>query len=152
MINTARFDTYSLNYKCNNARNDSHDVICVSDDSFVVGSSFELLFNIRPRSPTGLLLHVGDSSRMQYGPMMGHYLSVYMLRGEVRLHHTASVHCCWISEFVWSEISTPKFLLHFWKINILCRSGWEKNISLHLLLHQGWIYISVIYISVLTPT
>uniref|UniRef100_A0A4W6DE38 Laminin subunit alpha 3 n=1 Tax=Lates calcarifer TaxID=8187 RepID=A0A4W6DE38_LATCA len=85
----------------------------IINDSFVVGSSFELLFNIRPRSPTGLLLHVGDSSRMQYGPMMGHYLSVYMLRGEVRLHHTASVHCCWISEFVWSEISTPKFLLHF---------------------------------------
>ncbi|XP_018532086.1 laminin subunit alpha-3 isoform X1 [Lates calcarifer] len=55
----------------------------IINDSFVVGSSFELLFNIRPRSPTGLLLHVGDSSRMQYGPMMGHYLSVYMLRGEV---------------------------------------------------------------------
>lgn len=55
-------------------------VFFISDDSFVVGSSFELLFNIRPRSPTGLLLHVGDSSRSQ-----GHYLSVYMLRGEVRL-------------------------------------------------------------------
>lgn len=51
---------------------------CVSDDSFVVGSSFELLFNIRPRSLNGLLLHVGDSSRNQY-------LTVYMLRGEVRL-------------------------------------------------------------------
>ncbi|XP_033492838.2 laminin subunit alpha-3-like isoform X1 [Epinephelus lanceolatus] len=46
------------------------------NDSFVVGYSFELLFNIRPRSLNGLLLHVGDSSRNQY-------LTVYMLRGEV---------------------------------------------------------------------
>ncbi|XP_037643626.1 laminin subunit alpha-3-like isoform X2 [Sebastes umbrosus] len=53
------------------------------NDSFVIGSSFELLFNIRPRSPTGLLLHIGDSSWNQYGPAMGHYLTVYMLRGEV---------------------------------------------------------------------
>nr|XP_046263462.1 laminin subunit alpha-3-like isoform X2 [Scatophagus argus] len=60
--------------------NGAHVII---NDSFVVGSSFELLFNIRPRSPTGLLLHVGGSSRSQYGPTMGHYLSVYMLRGEV---------------------------------------------------------------------
>ena len=59
-------------------------VFCISDDSFVVGTSFELLFNIRPRSPTGLLLHVGDSSRNQYGPAMGHYLTVYMLKGEVK--------------------------------------------------------------------
>ncbi|XP_060900726.1 laminin subunit alpha-3-like isoform X1 [Labrus mixtus] len=60
--------------------NGAHVVI---NDSFVVGSSFELLFNIRPRIPTGLLLHVGDSSGTQYGPTMGHYLTVYMLRGEV---------------------------------------------------------------------
>uniref|UniRef100_UPI0037E92AE9 laminin subunit alpha-3-like n=1 Tax=Semicossyphus pulcher TaxID=241346 RepID=UPI0037E92AE9 len=53
------------------------------NDTFVEGSSFELLFNIRPRSPTGLLLHVGDSSRNQFGPVMGSYLTVYMLRGEV---------------------------------------------------------------------
>uniref|UniRef100_A0A8C2YYV5 Si:ch211-241e1.3 n=1 Tax=Cyclopterus lumpus TaxID=8103 RepID=A0A8C2YYV5_CYCLU len=39
----------------------------ILNDSFIVGSSFELLFNIRPRSPTGLLLHVGDSSWNQYG-------------------------------------------------------------------------------------
>ncbi|KAM8850161.1 laminin subunit alpha-3-like isoform 2-T2 [Spinachia spinachia] len=55
----------------------------ILNDSFILGSSFELLFNIRPRSPTGLLLHVGDSSWNQYGPAMGHYLAVYMLRGEV---------------------------------------------------------------------
>uniref|UniRef100_A0A3B4Y231 Laminin subunit alpha 3 n=1 Tax=Seriola lalandi dorsalis TaxID=1841481 RepID=A0A3B4Y231_SERLL len=60
--------------------NGAHVII---NDSFVVGSSFELLFNIRPRSPTGLLLHVGDSGRRQYGSTMGHYLSIYMLRGEV---------------------------------------------------------------------
>uniref|UniRef100_A0A669CCY2 Laminin subunit alpha 3 n=1 Tax=Oreochromis niloticus TaxID=8128 RepID=A0A669CCY2_ORENI len=36
--------------------NGAHVVV---NDSFVVGSSFELLFNIRPRSLTGLLLHVG---------------------------------------------------------------------------------------------
>lgn len=55
----------------------------IINGSFVVGSSFELLFNIRPRSPSGLLLHVGDSSRSQYGLAQGHYLSVYMLGGEV---------------------------------------------------------------------
>ncbi|XP_070830251.1 laminin subunit alpha-3-like [Chaetodon trifascialis] len=60
--------------------NGAHVII---NDSFVVGPSFELLFNIRPRSPTGLLLHVGDFSKAQFGPEMGHYLSVYMLRGEV---------------------------------------------------------------------
>nr|XP_020451525.1 laminin subunit alpha-3 [Monopterus albus] len=60
--------------------NGAHVII---NDSFVVGSSFELLFNIRPRNLTGLLLHVGDASRTQYGPGMGHYLSIYMLRGEV---------------------------------------------------------------------
>ncbi|XP_029380661.1 laminin subunit alpha-3-like isoform X2 [Echeneis naucrates] len=60
--------------------NRAHVII---NDSFVVGSSFELLFNIRPRNPTGLLLHVGDFGRTQYGPMIGHYLSIYMLRGEV---------------------------------------------------------------------
>lgn len=60
--------------------NGAHVII---NDSYVVGSSFELLFNIRPRSLTGLLLHVGDSSRSHHGPALDHYLSVYMLRGEV---------------------------------------------------------------------
>lgn len=60
--------------------NGAHVII---NDSFVVGSSFELLFSIRPRSLTGLLLHVGDSSRSRYGPAMGQYLIVYMLGGEV---------------------------------------------------------------------
>uniref|UniRef100_A0A671YXW3 Laminin subunit alpha 3 n=1 Tax=Sparus aurata TaxID=8175 RepID=A0A671YXW3_SPAAU len=50
----------------------------------VIISDFELLFSIRPRSLTGLLLHVGDSSRSRYGPAMGQYLIVYMLGGEVR--------------------------------------------------------------------
>lgn len=56
-------------------------VFHVSDDSFVLSSTFELLFSIRPQSQTGLLLHVGAFSRSQ---SMSHYLSVYMLRGEVR--------------------------------------------------------------------
>ncbi|XP_072297637.1 laminin subunit alpha-3-like [Eucyclogobius newberryi] len=55
----------------------------IVNDTFVLGSSFELLFNIRPRSPTGLLLFAGDSSLARYGSDMGHYLTVYMLRGEV---------------------------------------------------------------------
>ncbi|KAJ0058685.1 hypothetical protein NL108_000419 [Boleophthalmus pectinirostris] len=55
----------------------------IVNDTFVLGSSFELLFNIRPRSPTGLLLYVGDSSLTRYGSDMGHYLTVYMRRGEV---------------------------------------------------------------------
>ncbi|XP_028831523.1 laminin subunit alpha-3-like [Denticeps clupeoides] len=45
----------------------------VIDKSFVVGLSFELVFEFRPRSLTGVLLHVGDQ----------HHLSVYMRRGEV---------------------------------------------------------------------
>lgn len=56
-------------------------VFQISDDSFVLDSTVELLFSIRPQSPTGLLLHVGVFSRSQ---STGHYLSVYMLRGEVR--------------------------------------------------------------------
>ncbi|XP_029308567.1 LOW QUALITY PROTEIN: laminin subunit alpha-3-like [Cottoperca gobio] len=60
--------------------NGAHVII---NDSFVADTGFELLFNIRPRNPTGLLLHVGASSRNQYGPEIGHYLTVYMLRGEV---------------------------------------------------------------------
>lgn len=60
-------------------------LLCFSDDSLVVGSSLELLFNIRPRRSTGLLLYFGNSSRSQYGPEMGHYLTVYMLDGEVGL-------------------------------------------------------------------
>uniref|UniRef100_A0A7N6F819 Laminin subunit alpha 3 n=1 Tax=Anabas testudineus TaxID=64144 RepID=A0A7N6F819_ANATE len=42
-------------------------------------SEYILLFNVRPRSLTGLLLHVGDFRRSQ----TSHYLSVYMLKGEV---------------------------------------------------------------------
>ncbi|XP_034038308.1 LOW QUALITY PROTEIN: laminin subunit alpha-3-like [Thalassophryne amazonica] len=55
----------------------------VLSNTFVDDSGFELLFSIRPRSPTGLLLHVGDSRKTQYEPTMDHYLSVYMLRGKV---------------------------------------------------------------------
>ncbi|KAM6918219.1 laminin subunit alpha-3-like [Xenentodon cancila] len=55
----------------------------VMNNSFAVDSAFELLFNIRPRSQTGLLLHIGDSSRTHPGPAMGRFFSVYMLRGEV---------------------------------------------------------------------
>uniref|UniRef100_A0AAV2JQ07 Laminin G domain-containing protein n=1 Tax=Knipowitschia caucasica TaxID=637954 RepID=A0AAV2JQ07_KNICA len=53
----------------------------IVNDTFVLGSSFELLFNIRPRSHSGLLLYVGEPSR--YGGDTSHSLSVYMLRGEV---------------------------------------------------------------------
>ncbi|XP_026004687.1 laminin subunit alpha-3 isoform X1 [Astatotilapia calliptera] len=60
--------------------NGAHVVV---NDSFVVGSSFELLFNIRPRSLTGLLLHVGVYSKTPNGLPMGHYLIIYMLGGEV---------------------------------------------------------------------
>ncbi|XP_054622732.1 laminin subunit alpha-3-like isoform X3 [Dunckerocampus dactyliophorus] len=56
----------------------------IINDSFAVGSSFELLFNIRPRTPTGLLLHVGDSIGAQPGvTTWGHYVSIYLLNGEV---------------------------------------------------------------------
>ncbi|XP_056148615.1 laminin subunit alpha-3-like [Lampris incognitus] len=55
----------------------------IIDDAFVVGSGFELLFEIRPRSLTGVLLHVGESGRGGLGPTEGHHLSLYMLRGEV---------------------------------------------------------------------
>ncbi|XP_041698139.2 laminin subunit alpha-3 isoform X1 [Coregonus clupeaformis] len=55
----------------------------IINDSFVVGSSFEVVFDIRPRSLTGVLLHAGDSSRPRRGPNAGHHLSLYMHRGEV---------------------------------------------------------------------
>ncbi|XP_061652306.1 laminin subunit alpha-3-like isoform X5 [Phyllopteryx taeniolatus] len=60
-----------------------HGAHVVINDSFAVGSSFELLFNVRPRTPTGLLLHVGDSRGTRQGLSTGHYVSVYLLRGEV---------------------------------------------------------------------
>ncbi|PWA25274.1 hypothetical protein CCH79_00005330 [Gambusia affinis] len=54
------------------------------NDSFFFGSDLELLFNIRPRSQTGLLLYVGDST--SHVNTMGHFLSIYMLGGEVVAH------------------------------------------------------------------
>lgn len=63
--------------------NGAHVII---NESFVLGSTFELLFNIRPRTQTGLLLHVGASSKARYGLSTGHFLAVYMLRGEVVAH------------------------------------------------------------------
>ena len=64
-------------------------IICslfVTDDSFAVGSSFELLFEVRPRNLNGLLLHVGDFNRTRNTPpTMDHHLSLYMLRGEVNI-------------------------------------------------------------------
>lgn len=60
-------------------------ILCNSDDSFDVGSTLELLFNVRPRAQSGLLLHVGDPIRTPSRSAMGHFLTVYMLRGEVRM-------------------------------------------------------------------
>ncbi|XP_046883214.1 laminin subunit alpha-3-like isoform X2 [Hypomesus transpacificus] len=54
----------------------------IINDSFVVGSSFELVFEFRPRSHSGVLLHVGDSQPRPRSDA-GHHLSLYMLRGEV---------------------------------------------------------------------
>uniref|UniRef100_A0A8C5AQV3 Laminin subunit alpha 3 n=1 Tax=Gadus morhua TaxID=8049 RepID=A0A8C5AQV3_GADMO len=45
--------------------------------------NFELLFDIRPRNLTGVLLHVGNFSRAKHGASEGHHLSLYMLKGEV---------------------------------------------------------------------
>ncbi|KAG7258724.1 hypothetical protein CRUP_029785, partial [Coryphaenoides rupestris] len=55
----------------------------VIEDNFVVGANFELLFDIRPRSLTGVLLHVGNFSQARHGASVGHHLSLYMLNGEV---------------------------------------------------------------------
>uniref|UniRef100_A0A087XG25 Laminin subunit alpha 3 n=1 Tax=Poecilia formosa TaxID=48698 RepID=A0A087XG25_POEFO len=63
------------------AGNGAHVII---NDSFVFGSDLEVLFNIRPHSQTGLLLHVGDST--SHVNTMGHFLSIYMLGGEVVAH------------------------------------------------------------------
>uniref|UniRef100_A0A7N6FHB8 Laminin subunit alpha 3 n=1 Tax=Anabas testudineus TaxID=64144 RepID=A0A7N6FHB8_ANATE len=57
--------------------NGAHAII--SEYIVIETLGFELLFNVRPRSLTGLLLHVGDFRRSQ----TSHYLSVYMLKGEV---------------------------------------------------------------------
>uniref|UniRef100_A0A8K9XVS9 Laminin subunit alpha 3 n=1 Tax=Oncorhynchus mykiss TaxID=8022 RepID=A0A8K9XVS9_ONCMY len=53
--------------------------------AYVIISDFEVVFDIRPRSLTGVLLHAGDSSRPRRGPNTGHHLSLYMHRGEVSL-------------------------------------------------------------------
>ncbi|CAL8279923.1 unnamed protein product [Lota lota] len=55
----------------------------VIEDDFVVGDNFELLFDIRPSSLTGVLLHVGNFSRAKHGANVGHHLTLYMLKGEV---------------------------------------------------------------------
>lgn len=60
-------------------------VFFAADDSILVNDSLELLFNIRPHSPTGLLLYFGNFSRSQNELEKSHYLTVYMLDGEVGL-------------------------------------------------------------------
>ncbi|KAJ8012104.1 hypothetical protein DPEC_G00065210 [Dallia pectoralis] len=55
----------------------------IINDSFVVGSRFEAVFDIRPRNLSGVLLHVGDLSRPGRGPNARHHLSVYMSKGQV---------------------------------------------------------------------
>ncbi|XP_066575649.1 laminin subunit alpha-3 isoform X1 [Amia ocellicauda] len=47
----------------------------VLDNSFVVGVSFELVFEVRPRNLTGVLFHVRGQS--------GHHLSLFMKKGQV---------------------------------------------------------------------
>ncbi|XP_067833792.1 laminin subunit alpha-3 isoform X2 [Heptranchias perlo] len=47
----------------------------VLDNSFVVGKDFELLFEVRPRSQTGVLFHINSP--------LGNYLSLYMYKGKV---------------------------------------------------------------------
>ncbi|XP_051879392.1 LOW QUALITY PROTEIN: laminin subunit alpha-3-like [Pristis pectinata] len=50
----------------------------VLDNSFVVGKDFELLFEARPRTQTGVLFHVNSPQ--------GNYLSLYMYKGKVTVH------------------------------------------------------------------
>ncbi|XP_078071724.1 laminin subunit alpha-3 [Mustelus asterias] len=50
----------------------------VLDNSFVVGKDFELLFELRPRSQSGVLFHVNSPQ--------GNYLSLYMYKGKVTVH------------------------------------------------------------------
>ncbi|XP_036375311.1 laminin subunit alpha-3-like [Megalops cyprinoides] len=47
----------------------------VIEESFVVGVSFELVFEVRPRNLTGVLFHIGGSH--------GHHLSLFLRKGEV---------------------------------------------------------------------
>ncbi|MFT7812246.1 laminin subunit alpha-3 [Arapaima gigas] len=47
----------------------------ILENSFVVGFSFELVFEVRPRNLTGIVFHVGSSH--------GHHLSLFMRKGEV---------------------------------------------------------------------
>ncbi|XP_035285907.1 laminin subunit alpha-3-like isoform X2 [Anguilla anguilla] len=47
----------------------------VIEDNFVVGVSFELVFEVRPRTLTGVIFHVGGKG--------GHHLSLFLRRGEV---------------------------------------------------------------------
>lgn len=45
-----------------------------ADEEFEMRQTFELVFELRPSSQSGLLLHVGDSD---------HHLTVFMRKGEV---------------------------------------------------------------------
>ncbi|KAI1902257.1 hypothetical protein AGOR_G00042840 [Albula goreensis] len=47
----------------------------VIENSFVVGVSFELVFEVRPRTLTGVIFHVGGNR--------GHHLSLFLRRGDV---------------------------------------------------------------------
>ncbi|XP_032875419.1 laminin subunit alpha-3 isoform X3 [Amblyraja radiata] len=50
----------------------------VLEDSFVVGKDFELLFEVRPQTHTGVLFHVNSPQ--------GNYLSLYMYKGKITVH------------------------------------------------------------------
>uniref|UniRef100_A0AAY5K1A5 Laminin subunit alpha 3 n=1 Tax=Esox lucius TaxID=8010 RepID=A0AAY5K1A5_ESOLU len=78
----------------------------IINDSFVVGTTFEAVFDIRPRSLNGVLLHVGNSGRPGHGHNARHHLSLYMRRGEVRLPTAANslvVESRWPSDLWWSR-------------------------------------------------
>lgn len=91
-------------------------IFCISDESFDGGSTLELLFNIRPRAQSGLLLYVGDPIRTLSTSVMGHFLTVYMLRGEVRMDF-----CLFLSKqiavWIWSVCSQEKYSIQYlWSV------------------------------------
>ncbi|XP_064409675.1 laminin subunit alpha-3 isoform X2 [Latimeria chalumnae] len=75
----------------------------VLDDAFIVGSNFELLFDIRPRVQNGILFHISNQN--------GDYLSLYMYKGKVTVHVNNGA----------GEFSTSVTPQHY-----ICDGNWHK--------------------------
>uniref|UniRef100_A0A8C9W9F3 Laminin subunit alpha 3 n=1 Tax=Scleropages formosus TaxID=113540 RepID=A0A8C9W9F3_SCLFO len=76
-----------------------HGGYVVLEDSFVVGLSFELVFEVRPRNLTGVLFHVESPH--------GHHLSLFMKKGEVSPLLATWMYCITAYETTAASLKSP---------------------------------------------